>query len=54
MATARIKVIYPDDTIVHLEVDSGDDASHPDILDELVSRVLTLYRETVGIEEVEQ
>ena len=33
-------------SIVDLMVDSDDGMAHPDLLDELVARVLTLYRVT--------
>ena len=46
MATARIIYTWPDGSCVDLEVDSGDDTAHPDLLDELVRRVIVLYRET--------
>lgn len=45
MALASITTTYNDGSTVHLEVDGGDDTAHPDLLDEIVSRVLVLYRE---------
>lgn len=46
MALASITYTWSDGTTVHLEVDSGEDTAHPDLLDELVNRVLSMYRET--------
>jgi hypothetical protein len=46
VALARITYTWADGTSVDLEVDSGDDAAHPDLLDELVRRVLVMYCET--------
>lgn len=46
MALASITYSWPDGTTVHLEVDSGDDTAHPDLLDELVTRVIKLYQTT--------
>jgi hypothetical protein len=45
VALASITTTYNDGSTVHLEVDGGDDTAHPDLLDELVNRVLVLYRE---------
>lgn len=47
MASARIIHSWADGSVTDLEVDSGDDAAHPDLLDELVCRVLAMYREVV-------
>lgn len=47
MASARIIHSWADGSVTDLEVDSGDDAAHPDLLDELVARVLLMYREVV-------
>lgn len=46
MAKASIVYRWADGTEVLLEVDSGEDTAHPDLLDELVARVLGMYRET--------
>lgn len=52
MAIASISYRWPTGEAVDLIVDSNDGTSHPDLLDELVARVLTLYRETcVGSED---
>lgn len=45
MAVASIPQWYADGSHVDLVVDSDDNSTHPDLLDELVSRVLVLYRE---------
>jgi hypothetical protein len=47
MAYARIVHHWDPETATSLEVGS-DEAAHPDLLDELTARVLSLYRETVG------
>lgn len=46
MALASITYHWSSGDSVDLIVDSDDGASHPDLLDELVQRVLALYRAT--------
>lgn len=46
MAIASISQHWADGSYVDLIVDSDDNASHPDLLDEIVRRVLDLYRAT--------
>lgn len=46
MAIASIHYRWATGDEVDISLDSGDDTAHPDLLDELVSRVLTMYRST--------
>lgn len=44
MALASMTYQWPDGTSIELVVDSDDGMAHPDLLDEVVRRVLVLYR----------
>lgn len=45
MAIASVRYQWASGDEVDLVLDSGDDTAHPDLLDELVARVLVMYRE---------
>lgn len=47
MAYVRIVHHWDDQTATSIEVGT-DDAAHPDLLDELASRAISLWRETCG------
>lgn len=52
MAHVRITLHYADDSAVEIEV-GHEGGCHPDLLDELASRALVIYGETVGDAETE-
>lgn len=45
---ARLVHHWDDETATSMEVGS-DEPAHPDLLDELVARVLSMWRECVGV-----